>query len=179
MNKTADPCDDFFEFACGTFVATTTIPEDKSDVSQFSVADEHLQEQLKILVEEPVVEGELKAFKLTRQYYKLCMDVEKIEKIGLSTIKGMVEELGGWPVVVGSDWNERDFDWKKVTYQLRHMALSDSKIISVYIGLDDYNSTKRVLKVRSLLSIAWTNESQVTESEVYFFVFNCFFFANT
>lgn len=148
MNKTADPCDDFFEFACGSFVSTTAIPEDKAEVSQFSLADEHLQEQLRVLVEEPIRDNELKPFKLAKEYYKLCMDVKKIEKIGLGTIKGMVQELGGWPVVLGGEWNERDFDWKKVTYQLRHMALSDSKIVSINIGLDDNNSTRRVLKVK-------------------------------
>lgn len=164
MNKTADPCDDFFEFACGTFVSTTSIPDDKAEVSQFSIVDEHLQEQLRILVEEPVKAGELKPFVRVKEYYKLCMDLEKIEKNGLGTIKGMVQELGGWPVVVGSEWSERDFDWKKVMYQMRHMALGDNHIISTFFDLDDNNSTRRVLKVLSIIKYNLQNIN-------YFFFF--------
>lgn len=100
-----------------------------------------------MLIQEPVKDSDLYAFKLAKLYYQTCMNVTRIEELGLTTINEILGELGGWPVVVGSEWNEKDFDWKKATYQLRHIGLSDTQFITFHISYDDNNSTRRILKV--------------------------------
>lgn len=37
MNHCADPCQDFFEYACGSWIKEHSIPESKSSWSQFRV----------------------------------------------------------------------------------------------------------------------------------------------
>ena len=37
MNDDVDPCEDFYEFACGTWIKKHVIPEDRSSLSQFGV----------------------------------------------------------------------------------------------------------------------------------------------
>lgn len=36
MNPSANPCEDFFEYSCGTWIENHIIPEDKSSASTFS-----------------------------------------------------------------------------------------------------------------------------------------------
>lgn len=47
MNRSADPCQDFFQFACGTWNKKHLIPEDRSSISTFEVLADQLQIILK------------------------------------------------------------------------------------------------------------------------------------
>ena len=47
---------------------------------------------------------------MARDVYKSCMDVGKIEELGLQPIKNILNELGGWPVLLGPNqtWDGSD-----------------------------------------------------------------------
>lgn len=38
MDPTKDPCEDFFQYACGTWNKKHVIPEDRSSISTFEVS---------------------------------------------------------------------------------------------------------------------------------------------
>lgn len=47
MDRTVDPCVDFFQYACGTWNKMHVIPEDRSSISTFEVMSDQLQVILK------------------------------------------------------------------------------------------------------------------------------------
>ena len=47
MDRSANPCTDFFQFACGTWNKKHVIPEDRSSISTFEVLADQLQVILK------------------------------------------------------------------------------------------------------------------------------------
>nr|CAG4640659.1 EOG090X01U4 [Eulimnadia texana] len=55
MNWSSDPCEDFFQFACGAWNKKHLIPEDRSSISTFEVLADQLQVILKVLVLVPVL----------------------------------------------------------------------------------------------------------------------------
>ncbi len=50
-----------------------------------------------MLLEEPNAEGEPKPFRMARDVYRSCMDKERIEQLGVTPLKEILRELGGWP----------------------------------------------------------------------------------
>lgn len=49
MDKTTEPCEDFYQFSCGGFIERTSIPDDRTRMSSFSVLGDELLTQVSML----------------------------------------------------------------------------------------------------------------------------------
>ena len=74
MDEEVDPCDDFYKFACGSFIKNTVIPREKTSVSQFTVVSDALKIKMKKLVEAPVAKDEPESSKLIKNLFISCKE---------------------------------------------------------------------------------------------------------
>lgn len=74
MDPEVEPCDDFYDFACGGFLKSTNIPDDKTSVNTFIEISDELQKQLRASIEEKSSQDEPKPFRLAKNLYKACMN---------------------------------------------------------------------------------------------------------
>jgi predicted metalloendopeptidase len=147
MDDQVEPCDDFYSFACGSFVKTTNIPDEKVSVNTFSMIGDKLQEQLRTLVSEPINEAEAEPFKLAKKVFKACMNKTYIETRGIKPLLDIHEELGGWPVVKGDAWDEGSWNWVKSVQDFRRKGYSTDYIFDFSVGTDLKNSTRRIIDI--------------------------------
>lgn len=78
------------------------------------------------------------------------MNKTLIEKDGLKTIRSILRELGGWPVLEGGDWNAGEFDWRRSVYKFRKVGYSVDYFIDFSVGIDLKNSTRRIIDVGTM-----------------------------
>lgn len=60
----------------------------------------------------------------------------------------LMKKYGGWPVVMGSDWNDDNtWDWMEATKKMSYDGLPDGLILQFEIKTDYKNSSRRILTV--------------------------------
>ena len=145
MDEKVDPCQNFYNFACGTFTKTAVIPDDKTSISPWTPMREKIVADGKRLLELPIDhQNDFESDKMAKVFYKSCMDQEKLDEIGVEPVRKIISQLGGWPVVDG--WNDSDTYnvWEQSVKQY-HMGFSSDNIASFYISADAKNNSYRVL----------------------------------
>jgi putative endopeptidase len=94
MDTTADPCQDFFAYACGGFVKTAEIPPDRSSWGAIPMVQKDSEDFLRKVLEDAAaaaspdpVNAKLGA------YYAACMDEAKIEQAGTAPLQPALAEI--------------------------------------------------------------------------------------
>jgi len=75
MDPSVDPCDDFYQFACGNFIKNTIIDDDKSSVNIFDTIQGKVSNELRMLLTEPIQSDEPRPFRMAKLMFKSCMDI--------------------------------------------------------------------------------------------------------
>lgn len=147
MDQAVEPCDDFYHFACGGYVRETVIPDDRTALNLFSEIGDKLNEQIRVLIDAPILDSEAAPFRMAKHLYRACMNKSLIEERGLQPLIDQVEGMGGWPVVKGDGWNESAWNWQQSVSQFRHRGFSMDYFFDFSIGIDLRNSSERIIDV--------------------------------
>ena len=158
IDQTQDPCNDFYEFACGNLIKQTTIPDHKISQGSWSNMDDQLNQRLRKLFEAEAEADEPLIFSSVRKLYSSCMDQDLLEKVGREKILEMVKKLGGWPVLQ-EEWSEDTFQWQKLLEKANILGLSTeivvkpipakilNPVLSISISTSNDDSTKRIIDI--------------------------------
>ncbi|MGA3119132.1 MAG: M13 family metallopeptidase [Polyangiaceae bacterium] len=96
LDRTAQPCDDFYQFACGGWMKSTPIPEDEASwVRSFSVIHEENVKALRDILERDArgdVRGDAYG-KPLGDLWSSCMDEASVERKGLDELRPELEAI--------------------------------------------------------------------------------------
>ncbi|XP_071749216.1 neprilysin-2 [Lepeophtheirus salmonis] len=150
MNKSVDPCDDFYQFACGGFVNKTVFRPGESRLNTFSEIRNLLKNQLKTLLEMNPTSNDIKPFVMVRNFYQACINETAMEMVGLKPLQETILSLGGWlDTEDKSDVSTKGtkYNWTSDLKILREYGYSTNFIMEFHIFQDLNNHSKRILLI--------------------------------
>jgi putative endopeptidase len=107
MDRSADPCSDFYQFTCGGWLAKHPIPPDRGRYGRFEELQDRNYEILKSILEDAAKSDGGADLRKIGDYYSSCMDEPAIESKRLQPLEPELERVtaiktkSDLPAVVG------------------------------------------------------------------------------
>ena len=95
MDKTVDPCVDFYNYSCGGWIRKNPIPPDQASWGAYSKLQDETLAQLRAILEEAAKPGVARdpSTQKIGDYYASCMDEPAIEKLGAQPLRPQLERI--------------------------------------------------------------------------------------
>ena len=148
MDQSADPCQDFFQFSCGGWVANNEIPDGKSRWGKFYELRDKVDKAVRKIIESPKDETDAESVNYLKDHYLACTDTETLERLGYEPFRNFVSSdnpEGGWPMIFNS-WDSSKFTVENATAGARRI-LNENLMLSMFVYLDDIDVTQNVIYV--------------------------------
>ncbi|KAK3883197.1 hypothetical protein Pcinc_012471 [Petrolisthes cinctipes] len=144
LDLSADPCQDFYQFACGGWMNKHPIPESGA-TGTFYEAMELMDKRLHLLLETQADPGAPLPLHMLRTFYNTCKDTNALDALGLAPLESaLAAAQGGWPIVM-DNWDPTKFTVSTALNSLR--SLNVYPFVSAGVGLDIQNVSTNILYV--------------------------------
>ncbi|XP_057324913.1 neprilysin-2-like isoform X2 [Microplitis mediator] len=143
MDVSVDPCDNFYEFACGNF---DNVPVDYLHPTSSYFAKSKLSlyyEIYNLLMRQNRVHSP-KQLNFVKDFVTSCRNLNRnnndeypgIKKDKLDYLFEIISKLGGWPVIDGHEWSSTDFNWADLIYKSNSLGADSNHFMRLYHELN-------------------------------------------
>jgi endothelin-converting enzyme/putative endopeptidase len=95
MDTSADPCVNFYQYSCGSYLKQNPIPADESSYGQFNELSDQNQLVLKAILEKAALGGAGRTANEQKigDYYATCMNVDAVNQAGLKPLQALLDRI--------------------------------------------------------------------------------------
>ncbi|XP_061861588.1 neprilysin isoform X3 [Colius striatus] len=147
MDTTAEPCADFYQYACGGWLKKNVIPETSSRYSNFDILRDELEVVLKDVLDTSS-SNDIAAVQKAKTLYRSCINETTIDSRGGSPLISLLPNVSDWPVAT-TNWNSSyGTAWTAETAIAQLNSRYGKKVlINFFVGTDDKNSSAHIIHI--------------------------------
>ncbi|XP_066541497.1 neprilysin-like [Hoplias malabaricus] len=146
MDTSVNPCDNFYQYACGGWLKKNIIPETSSRYSTFDILRDELEVVLKGVLEREGDASGTRALTNAKTLYRSCTNESLIEQRGGTPLLTMLPDVFEWPIAT-DDWDTTfGKGWSAESSIARlNEKYGKQVLISFFIGTDDKDSNSHII----------------------------------
>ena len=149
LNKSVNPCDNFYQYSCGSWKKDHPIPPSRTVYDAFIVLDEQNFRKLRDILEEDDNLPSKHAVQKAKRYFKDCMNEEQVENTAQKSIEQFMANYGSW-ALNNQTWNSSNWKWSNVLLAMT-LDLEETPLFDTYIDINPMESSRHILRVSKLL----------------------------
>ena len=146
LNESVDPCKDFFQYSCGSWIKDNPIPSSENRFSTFSqLLNQNNKKLLLLLLEDDDSPSE-RAVKKTKDYFKSCMAEDQNDNTAVPELNRLITQYGSWPLG-NTTWNESTWSLPEVLMAFQRDFTFTSPLFVPRTDTNPFKSSQHILKV--------------------------------
>ncbi|KFV78037.1 Neprilysin [Struthio camelus australis] len=147
MDTTAEPCKDFYQYACGGWLKRNVIPETSSRYSNFDILRDELEVVLKDVLDKPN-SNDITAVQKAKTLYRSCINETTIDSRRGMPLISLLSNVSDWPVAADNWESSYGTTWTAETAIAQLNSRYGKKVlINFFVGTDDKNSTAHIIHI--------------------------------